>query len=70
MTANPRKRWRLTLTGPDVRAQSDHGSETAAYSLMRAALKGDDSPADTGEVRHWEDGRWVLWERITADELP
>ncbi|MGW5616263.1 hypothetical protein [Streptomyces sp. NPDC003877] len=66
----PRKPWRLILTGPEVRAQSDHGSETAAYSLMHTALKSDDSPADTGEVRHWEDGRWVLYERITADELP
>lgn len=70
MPRKPRKPWRLTLTGPDVRAQSDHGSQDAAYRLMRAALKGDDSPADTGEVRHWEDGRWVLYERINADELP
>lgn len=70
MARKPRKPWRLILIGPDVRAQSDHGSETAAYQLMRAALKGDDSPADTGEVQHWEDGHWVLYERITADELP
>lgn len=68
MPTKPRKRWRLILTGPDVHAQSDHGSETATYQFMLAALKGD-SPADTGEVRHWEDGRWVLWERLVADEL-
>lgn len=69
MTAKPRKPWRVTLTGPDVRAQSDQTSETKAYAFMHAALKGDDSPANTGEIRHWEHGRWVLYERVTADEL-
>jgi hypothetical protein len=68
-TRKPRKPWRLILTGPDVRAQSDHGSETAAYTLMRAALK-DDSPADTARVEHWEDGLWRWYETVTADDMP
>ena len=60
----PRKPWRVTLTGPDVEARSDQGSETAAYALVRAAL-GDDSPATGARVEHWEDGCWVLFEHVT-----
>ncbi|MGW0837534.1 hypothetical protein [Streptomyces prunicolor] len=45
-----------------------HTSENKAYTFVHASL-GDDSPADKAEVRHWEDGRWILHDRLTADEL-
>lgn len=69
MTAKPRKPWRVILTGPDVRAESDHTSEAKAYALIRTALRGD-SPADTARVEHWEDGLWRWYETVTADEIP
>jgi hypothetical protein len=69
MTAKPRKPWRVILTGPDVRATSDHTSEAKAYALIRAALGGD-SPADTARVEQWEGGRWWHFETVTASEIP
>ncbi|MDX2697238.1 hypothetical protein [Streptomyces ipomoeae] len=69
MTAKPRKPWRVILTGPDIRATSDHTSEAKAYALIRAALGGD-SPADTARVEQWEGGRWWHFETVTADEIP
>ena len=69
MTAKPRKPWRVILTGPDVRAESDHTSEAKAYALIRAALGGD-SLADTARVMQWEDGLWRWFETVTADNNP
>jgi hypothetical protein len=65
----PRKPWRVILTGPDVRATSDHTSEAKAFMLVRAALGGD-SPADTARVEHWEDGRWRHFETMHTEDVP
>lgn len=69
MTAKPREPWRVTITGPDVCATSDHTSEAKAFAFIRAAL-GDGSPADTARVEQWEGGRWRHFETMTADEMP
>jgi hypothetical protein len=68
MTVKPRTPWRVTLTGPDVHATSDHTSEAKAYALIRAAL-GPDSPADTARVELWEDGQWQHFGTVTADVI-
>lgn len=68
MARRPRKPWRVTVTGPDVRTESDHTSERAAYQFMHAALGGG-SPATKASVHHWEDGRWQLYETLTPQEL-
>ncbi|MFK0179630.1 hypothetical protein ACIQVR_27090 [Streptomyces xanthochromogenes] len=48
-TKKPRKPWRVTITGSDVSATSDHTSEAKAYDLVRAALGGD-SPAENARI--------------------
>ena len=69
MTVKPRKPWRVILTGPDVRATSDHTSEAKAFALVRAALK-EGSPADTARIEQWEDGRWRWFETMTTEDVP
>lgn len=69
MPSRPRKPWRVILTGPDVRAESSHTSENAAYSLIRATLGGD-SPATKARVEQWTDGRWWHFEDVHARDLP
>lgn len=69
MTARPRKPWRVTLTGADVRATSDHTSERAAYTFLVAALRGD-SPATAARIDQWEGGRWWHFETVEAADLP
>lgn len=69
MTARPRKPWRVTLTGSDVRAASDHTSEKAAYAFLIAALRGD-SPATAARIDQWEGGRWWHFETVEAADLP
>ena len=68
MTRRPRKPWRVTVAGPDVRAVSDHTSERAAYAFLNAALRGN-SPAASADIHQWEDGRWRLYETLTPQEL-
>ncbi|MBZ6211612.1 hypothetical protein KVH31_34520 [Streptomyces olivaceus] len=68
MATKPRKPWRVIVTGPDVRAESDHTSEAKAYALIRASL-GEGSPADTARVEQWEDGRWWHFETVHADVI-
>lgn len=65
----PRKLWRVIVTGPDVRAESDHTSEANAYALVRAALGGD-SPAETARVEYWNDGLWRWFETVNAEDVP
>lgn len=70
MTAKkPRNPWRVIITGPDVRAESAHTSENAAYALIRAALGGD-SPAENARVEYWEDGLWRWFETVDAEDVP
>lgn len=69
MTTRPRKPWRVTLTGADVRATSDHTSERAAYTFLLAALRGD-SPATAARIDQWEGGRWWHFETVEAADLP
>lgn len=69
MPSRPRKPWRVIVTGPDVRATSDHTSEAKAYAFIRAALGGD-SPAENARVDHWEDGRWRWFETVNAEDVP
>ncbi|MFI5739174.1 hypothetical protein ACIA9I_12465 [Streptomyces anulatus] len=68
-TRKPRKPWRVIVTGPDVRATSDHGSEAKAYALVRATLGGD-SPAEQARVEYWESGQWRWFETVNADDIP
>ncbi|MFD3520428.1 hypothetical protein [Streptomyces sp. NPDC058653] len=70
MTARkPRKPWRVTIIGPDIRAESAHTSEAKAYELVRAALGGD-SPATKARVEQWENGRWWHFETVDAGDVP
>lgn len=64
----PRRPWRVILTGPDVTAESDHTSQTAAYALIGAAL-GNGSPATEARVMQWADGRWWHFETVRAGDL-
>lgn len=64
----PSKRWRVTVTGPEVTATSPFTSEAKAFAFVRASLGGD-SPADTAKVEQWEGGRWWHFETVTADEI-
>ncbi|MGW2594774.1 hypothetical protein ACWCXC_31535 [Streptomyces sp. NPDC001515] len=68
MPTRPRKPWRVIITGPDLRAESDHTSEAKAYAFIRAALGGD-SPAENARVEYWEDGLWRHFETVNADEI-
>ncbi|MET9222384.1 hypothetical protein ABZX65_26970 [Streptomyces sp. NPDC003300] len=69
MTAcRPSKPWRVILTGPDVAAQSDHTSETKAYTFVRASL-GTDSPASEARIEYWEDGLWRWFETLTGKDM-
>ena len=68
MPTKPRKPWRVIVTGPDVRAESDHTSEAKAYALVRASLD-EGSPADTARIEYWEDGLWRWFETVHADEI-
>lgn len=68
-TRKPRNPWRVIVTGPDVRATSDHTSEAKAYALVRAALGGD-SPAEQARIECWESGEWRWFETVNADEIP
>ncbi|MEU1434036.1 hypothetical protein ABZ438_08045 [Streptomyces sp. NPDC005786] len=68
-TRKPRKPWRVVITGPDVRATSEHTSEAKAYALVRAALGGD-SPAEKARVEYWEDGLWRWFETVDAEDVP
>ncbi|WP_371793050.1 hypothetical protein OG285_32490 [Streptomyces sp. NBC_01471] len=68
-TKKPGKPWRVIITGPDVRAESAHTSEDAAYSLIRAALGGD-SPAEEARVEQWSEGRWWHFETVNAEDVP
>ncbi|MEU0354957.1 hypothetical protein [Streptomyces cyaneofuscatus] len=65
----PRKPWRVIITGPNVRATSDHTSEAKAYTLVRATLGGD-SPAKQARIEYWESGEWRWFETVNADEIP
>ncbi|MGC4925559.1 hypothetical protein [Streptomyces sp. DT117] len=69
VTRKPRNPWRVIVTGPDVRATSDHTSEAKAYALVRAALGGD-SPAENARIEYWESGRWRHFETVDANEVP
>lgn len=64
----PSKPWRVTVTGPEVKATASFTSEAKAYAFVRACLGGD-SPADTAKVEQWEGGRWWHFETVTADEI-
>jgi hypothetical protein len=68
VTAKPRKPWRVTVTGPDVHAESSHTTEAKVYEQVRGAF-GSDDPADSAKVEKWEDGRWLWYETVTADEI-
>ncbi|MFD9004493.1 hypothetical protein ACFV0T_26630 [Streptomyces sp. NPDC059582] len=68
MPSQPRKPWRVLIIGPDVVAQSDHGTKAAAYALLRAALRGD-SPANTAIVERWQDGSWRQYAKVSARSI-
>ncbi len=68
MTARKSKPWRVIVTGPDVTAQSDHGSEDKAYTFVRVAL-GPGSPATQAIVQHWEDGHWRAYEIVAPEDI-
>jgi hypothetical protein len=62
-TKIPSKKWRVR----------PYGGENTAFRSQRAAY--DTLPAinafgKTAVIEHWENGRWVLYERISPDGLP
>ncbi len=69
MSSRPRKPWRVTLTGVDFRATSEHTSGRAAYALVDAALRGE-SPATEGRVDRWENGGWCHFETVEPTDIP
>lgn len=68
MTSRPRKPWRVTLTGTDVRVTSEHTSEKAAYAFLATALR--EHGNRTARVDHWERGVWWWFETVAASDLP
>jgi hypothetical protein len=69
MPSRPRKPWRVTLIGGDVRATSDHTSQRNAYDFLIAGLRGE-SPAEVSQVEQWLDGRWLHFETVRSVDLP
>ncbi|MGW2739147.1 hypothetical protein ACWC4D_33730 [Streptomyces sp. NPDC001288] len=67
-TKKPSKPWRVTVTGPEVKAESSFTSEAKTFDFVRACLGGD-SPATSAKVEQWEGGRWWHFETVTADEI-
>lgn len=62
-TRSPSKRWRVY----GARGISeDHRSERAAYDHVQTLLRND----TRATVYHWEDGGWVLYERIDPAKEP
>jgi hypothetical protein len=60
MDRKPGKPWRVY--GPDKNLSEDYRSQAAAYEAV-GELTGF---GHNTTVEHWEDGRWVLYERIPA----
>jgi hypothetical protein len=72
MTTNtPSKRWRVITDSATGGSSVDYRSRQAAYdaTLDLAASPGTVvSIGDPITVKHWEDGRWVLYERAKVTE--
>jgi len=73
VTAKPRKPWRVILTGPTARVESEHTSERRAYDHLVSELRlAKTSERDHTEARvmQWEGGRWWHFETVTAADIP
>ena len=67
-TSRPSKPWHVIPSKDGIKlTEGRHTSEQKAYGHVRDALR---SGADTARVEHWEDGRWIHFDTMTADELP
>lgn len=62
-TKAPTRKWRVRPRGGENIA---YRSERAAYDAI-PAISAD---GKTAIVEHWENGRWVLYERLDPDGLP
>ena len=61
----PAKRWRVTTSG----SSDDYTSERKAYDRVNAfAAIGTAAIGLRVTVHHFEDGRWVLYERVVITE--
>ncbi|MFD9464362.1 hypothetical protein [Streptomyces sp. NPDC060027] len=73
MPTKPRKPWRVILTGPVARVESEHASEKRAYdhliAELRLAKKGE-RPHAEAKVMQWEGGRWWHFETVRAEDVP
>jgi hypothetical protein len=68
MPTKPRKPWRVILTQNGVQlAEVDHTSEAKAFAHVRTALG---AGADTARVEQWENGRWLHFETMHAQDMP
>lgn len=73
MTAKPRKPWRVILTGPIARVETEHTSEKRAYDYLVTELrlaKQGERPHTEAKVMQWEGGRWWHFETVHAHEIP
>lgn len=73
MTAKPRMPWRVILTGPIARIETEHTSEKRAYDYLVAELrlaKQGERPHTQAKVMQWEGGRWWHFETVHAGEIP
>jgi hypothetical protein len=64
-TRKPSKPWRVTLRTAGGPVNTDHRSERAAYEQIngeRDAIAASTSQTTAISIRHWEDGRWRLYE--------
>ena len=64
-TKMPAKKWRVMPVDGEL---VSYTSERKAYDAVNAIL--DDGHGKTAIVEHWENGRWVLHERLGPDGLP
>lgn len=68
MTTKPRKPWRVILTQNGTQtADVPLTSEAKTYAHVRDALRSGD---DTAKIMKWEDGRWIHFDTMTADDIP
>ena len=61
----PAKKWRVMPVDGEL---VSYTSERKAYDAVLAIL--DDGHGKTAIVEHWENGRWLLYERLDVHGNP
>jgi hypothetical protein len=70
-TTDPAKRWRVITDSATGGSSVDYSSEQAAYGAVNDLAANPGTVVSVGDpitIKHWEGGRWVLWERAKVTE--